>query len=159
MGEAKPVVVEPVRLCSAERSIPARSITPGAAQEAPSQPTTSVSGLVTADAVLANSGREPFGLVGLETMAAGGIAFTGSTGEDYVVPLHNAIVLETSDPTEIEGYVMYLEARPYLKEKIRIAAKETASMFTWAEVIKNLLQKLEYRARIQGLISMPSRKC
>jgi len=29
-------------------------------------------------AVLANSGREPFGLVGLETMAAGGIAFTGS---------------------------------------------------------------------------------
>ncbi len=108
-------------------------------------------------AVLANSGHEPFGLVGLETMAAGGIAFTGSTGEDYVVPLHNAIVLETSDPVEIEGYAMYLEAHPYLKEKIRKAARETASLFTWEEVIKNLIQKLEYRARIQGLLTMPSR--
>ena len=109
-------------------------------------------------AVLANSGHEPFGLVGLETMAAGGIAFTGSTGEDYVVPLHSAIVLETSDPGEIEGYVMYLKAHPYLKEKIRIAARQTASLFTWEEVIKNLIQKLEYRARIQGLITLPSRK-
>jgi hypothetical protein len=44
-------------------------------------------------AVLANSGREPFGLVGLETMAAGGVACTGSTGEDYVVPGQNALVL------------------------------------------------------------------
>ncbi|UCC61223.1 MAG: glycosyltransferase family 4 protein [Dehalococcoidia bacterium] len=110
------------------------------------------------NAVLSNSGHEPFGLVGLETMAAGGIAFTGSTGEDYVIPFHNAIVLETSDPIEIEGYVMYLEERPYLKEKIRIAANITASMFTWEEVIKNLIQKLEYRARTQGLITMPSRK-
>ncbi len=32
------------------------------------------------DAVLANSGHEPFGLVGLEVMAAGGIAVTGPTG-------------------------------------------------------------------------------
>src|SRR5690606_10308548 len=32
------------------------------------------------DAVLANSGREPFGLVGLETMAAGGLACPGCTG-------------------------------------------------------------------------------
>ncbi len=39
-----------------------------------------------ADATLANSGHEPFGLVGLEVMAAGGIAFTGSTGEDYASP-------------------------------------------------------------------------
>ena len=64
------------------------------------------------DAVLANSGREPFGLVGLETMAAGGMAFTGSTGEDYAIPFHNSIVLETSDPKEIETYVMYLAEHP-----------------------------------------------
>ena len=51
-------------------------------------------------AVLANSGREPFGLVGLETMAAGGVACTGCTGEDYVVPGQNALVLETTDPWE-----------------------------------------------------------
>jgi glycosyltransferase involved in cell wall biosynthesis len=59
----------------------------------------------TSDAVLANSGHEPFGLVGLETMAAGGIAFTGSTGEDYAIPYRNAIVMETADPKEIETYI------------------------------------------------------
>src|SRR5205823_6418152 len=32
-----------------------------------------------ADAVLANSGREPFGLVGLEVMSCGGVAITGAT--------------------------------------------------------------------------------
>lgn len=30
-----------------------------------------------ADVVLANSNHEPFGLLGLETMAAGGVVFTG----------------------------------------------------------------------------------
>ena len=40
-----------------------------------------------ADGVLANSEREPFGLVGLEVMASGGIAYVGRTGEDYAVPL------------------------------------------------------------------------
>ncbi|HEX3867819.1 MAG TPA: hypothetical protein VHV78_13750, partial [Gemmatimonadaceae bacterium] len=37
------------------------------------------------DGVLANSVSEPFGLVGLEAMAAGGVAYTGGTGEDYAV--------------------------------------------------------------------------
>src|SRR5262249_20468424 len=54
------------------------------------------------DGVLANSGREPFGLVGLEVMASGGVAFTGATGEEYARPFRNAIVLETDDPKEIE---------------------------------------------------------
>src|SRR5205807_10074409 len=35
-----------------------------------------------ATAVVANSGHEPFGLVGLEAMAAGGVAFVGATGEE-----------------------------------------------------------------------------
>jgi glycosyltransferase involved in cell wall biosynthesis len=107
------------------------------------------------DAVLANSGHEPFGLVGLEAMAAGGIAFTGSTGEDYAIPLHNSVALETPDPAEIEGYVMYLEAHPYLKEKIRAAARETASLFKWEDVIQKLIQKLELQAGVQGLLAMP----
>jgi len=55
------------------------------------------------DAVLANSGHEPFGLVGLETMAAGEVACTGSSGEDYAVPGYNALVLETTDPREFIG--------------------------------------------------------
>ena len=53
-----------------------------------------------ADAVLANSRHEPFGLVGLETMASGGVACTGNTGEDYVVSGQNALVLETGEPRE-----------------------------------------------------------
>ena len=45
------------------------------------------------DAVLANSIYEPFGLVGLEAMAAGGMIYTGGTGEDYAVNGRNAVVL------------------------------------------------------------------
>jgi glycosyltransferase involved in cell wall biosynthesis len=59
------------------------------------------------DAVLANSSHEPFGLVGLETMAAGGIAITGGTGEDYATSYYNSIVLETADAKEIEESIFY----------------------------------------------------
>jgi glycosyltransferase involved in cell wall biosynthesis len=109
------------------------------------------------DAVLANSGREPFGLVGLETMAAGGMAFTGCTGEDYAIPFHNSIVLETSDSKEIESYVMYLTEHPQEATRIRTAGRNTASKFTWDQVLENLIQKLEYQAKTQGLISMPEK--
>jgi glycosyltransferase involved in cell wall biosynthesis len=111
----------------------------------------------TSDAVLANSGREPFGLVGLETMAAGGIAFTGSTGEDYAISFHNSIVLETSDPEEIESYVMYLNSHPGEKEKIRKAARQTAGRFTWEQVAESLVQRLEYQAKSQGIIVVPEK--
>jgi glycosyltransferase involved in cell wall biosynthesis len=107
------------------------------------------------DAVLANSGHEPFGLVGLEAMAARGIAFTGGTGEDYAIPFYNSIVLESSDPREIEIYMMYLQDHPEEKEGMRRAARRTARLFTWEEVIENLTQKLEYQARIQGLLATP----
>ena len=65
-----------------------------------------------ADAVLANSGHEPFGLVGLEVMAAGGVAFVGSTGEDYAVPFLNAVVLDTDDPAEIRIALHFLRTHP-----------------------------------------------
>jgi glycosyltransferase involved in cell wall biosynthesis len=57
------------------------------------------------DAVLANSGKEPFGLVGLEVMAAGGIPVCGSTGEEYAEPFHNAIVCDTDDGRELAEYL------------------------------------------------------
>jgi len=101
------------------------------------------------DAVLANSGHEPFGIVGLETMAAGGIAFTGSTGEDYAIPYHNAFVLETSDPREIEGYLMYLRECPDEGIRIRSEARRTAAYFTWEAAAENLISKLENQARLQ----------
>jgi len=109
------------------------------------------------DAVLANSSHEPFGLVGLETMAAGGVAFTGGTGEDYAVHMRNAIVLETSNPREIEDYVTYLDDHEDKEEDIRNSARHTARGFTWEEIIKNLIERTEDRASMQGILWRPVR--
>lgn len=106
-----------------------------------------------ADAVLANSGHEPFGLVGLEVMGAGGVAFTGSTGEDYAIPFENAMVLDTSDPAEIVGYVAHLRNHPHDVEQIRRGAQATAATFVWDKVLENLISKLEYIARDQGVLT------
>ena len=105
-----------------------------------------------ADGVLANSGHEPFGIVGLETMAAGGVAFTGCTGEDYAIPYVNALVLETSDPVEIADYVMYLREHPEESSRIRKEARRSARLFTWEAAARNLIRKLENQARIQHVI-------
>ena len=104
------------------------------------------------DAVLANSRHEPFGLVGLETMAAGGIAFLGGTGEDYANHLRNCVVLETEDPEEIGDYAMYLLNHPHEAERIREEGRNTASQFTWGAAIANLIRKLEYQAQVQGVL-------
>jgi len=103
-----------------------------------------------ADGVLANSNHEPFGLVGLEAMAAGGVAYTGGTGEDYAIPFINSIVLETEDPLEITGYVTYLMDAPQEDMRIRRTAKRTARQFTWDVAVENLIGKLTNQARIQG---------
>jgi glycosyltransferase involved in cell wall biosynthesis len=81
-----------------------------------------------ADAVLANSGHEPFGLVGLE-------------------------VLDTADPGEIAGYVAHLQNHPSEKEEIRLGAARTAATFVWDRVLNNLVSKLEYIARKQGVLA------
>ncbi|HEY6539322.1 MAG TPA: glycosyltransferase family 4 protein [Ktedonobacteraceae bacterium] len=106
----------------------------------------------TADATLANSGHEPFGLVALEVMAAEGIAVTGSTGEDYAISLENAIVTETDDPDEIVGYLLYLRRHPDEQERIRKAGCQTARQFLWDQVIENLVSKLEFLGRKQDII-------
>ncbi len=108
-----------------------------------------------ADATLANSGHEPFGLVALEVMAANGIAVTGSTGEDYAISFENAIVTETDDPDEIVGYLLYLRRHPEEQERIRHGGNQTARQFLWNQVIENLVGKLEFLARKQGIV-LPS---
>ncbi len=95
-----------------------------------------------ADAVLANSGREPFGLVGLEVMAAGGLAVTGSTGEDYVRPFENAIACDTADPRELAAYLEQLAAEPALATRIRAAGIATARDYTWERVLQLMARKL-----------------
>jgi glycosyltransferase involved in cell wall biosynthesis len=108
-----------------------------------------------ADAVLANSGHEPFGLVGLEVMAAGGVVFVGSTGEDYAVPFLNSVVLDTDDPSEICIALDYLRAHPEIVRRIRSEAQETARSFSWENVVTGaLLNKLEYVC-LRQMVSPP----
>jgi glycosyltransferase involved in cell wall biosynthesis len=107
------------------------------------------------DGVLANSVSEPFGLVGLEAMAAGGIAFTGGTGEDYAVGGHNAVVLETLDPTEIVARWKELASSPELAARLRRAARKTAREYEWRTVVAILMQSLTHQAQRQGLLSSP----
>ena len=105
-------------------------------------------------AVLAHSTHEPFGLVGLETMAVGGVACTGSTGEDYVVPGHNALVLETTDPQEFVGLFGELRAKPALEQAIRRAARMTAKHYAWPQIMHQLLLP---RLRLLAGVSPPQR--
>jgi glycosyltransferase involved in cell wall biosynthesis len=91
------------------------------------------------DAVLANSRHEPFGLVGLETMAVGGIACTGCSGEDYAVPGRNALVLETTDPHEFLELFGELRANPALARGIRRAGRLTAQHYRWPEIVARIL--------------------
>jgi glycosyltransferase involved in cell wall biosynthesis len=97
-----------------------------------------------ADAVLANSGKEPFGLVGLEVMASGGIAVCGSTGEDYARPFDNAIVCDTGDPAELASYLEQLWSSADLRERMIERAVATARQFTWAAVLEILDAKLAF---------------
>lgn len=99
-----------------------------------------------ADAMLQNSGREPFGLVGLEVMAASGLVFTGATGEEYARPYENAIVLDTDDAHEIEATVVGLLSRPHETARMRREGLETAQQFTWDQVLQLLLRRLQYLA-------------
>jgi glycosyltransferase involved in cell wall biosynthesis len=96
------------------------------------------------DAVLANSGKEPFGLVGLEVMAAGGIAVCGSTGEEYADPFVNALVCDTNDGNELATYLRTLYADPKLREELRAQGKLTAARYTWTRALASLERKVAY---------------
>jgi glycosyltransferase involved in cell wall biosynthesis len=103
------------------------------------------------DAVLANSGHEPFGLVGLEVMAAGGLAVTGATGEDYAEAFRNALVLETNDPVELVTELTLLKERPKLAVSIRRHGRTTARAYVWEKVIDQLLLRVEFAAAQQSV--------
>jgi glycosyltransferase involved in cell wall biosynthesis len=103
------------------------------------------------DAVLANSGHEPFGLVGLEVMAAGGLAVTGSTGEDYAEAFRNALVLETDDPVELVTELTLLKGQPKLAASIRRRGRTTARAYVWEKVIDQLLLRVEFAAAQQAV--------
>jgi glycosyltransferase involved in cell wall biosynthesis len=97
-----------------------------------------------ADVVLANSGKEPFGLVGLEVMAAGGIVVCGATGEEYAEPFVNALVCDTGDGRELATYLRALFDDPALADELRRHGAETAARYTWAHVLESLGRKIAY---------------
>jgi len=99
-----------------------------------------------ADAVLANSGKEPFGLVGLEVMAAGGIPVCGATGEEYAEPFVNSIVCDTDDGLELATYLASTISDPRELHRMHAAAHATAQRYTWPMVINVLRRKLEFIA-------------
>ncbi|HET9095024.1 MAG TPA: glycosyltransferase family 4 protein [Candidatus Baltobacteraceae bacterium] len=103
-----------------------------------------------AAATLANSGKEPFGLVGLEVMASGGIPVCGSTGEDYAMPFENAIVCDTDDPRELATYLHRLFDEPQLAQVIREHATATARRYVWPAVLDILDLKIRYLTQTRG---------
>jgi glycosyltransferase involved in cell wall biosynthesis len=96
------------------------------------------------DVVLANSGKEPFGLVGLEVMAAGGIVVCGSTGEEYADPFVNALVCDTADGRELATYIRALLADEDMQKELRLEGAETAARYTWKHVLASLSRKVAY---------------
>jgi glycosyltransferase involved in cell wall biosynthesis len=106
-----------------------------------------------ATAVLANSGHEPFGLVGLEAMAAGGVAVVGSTGEEYARPYGNAIVVESEDGAEVAAALRGLVDRPALARRLRRTARRDARDFAWPAVLEGLLERLRYMSVHQQALS------
>lgn len=104
-----------------------------------------------ADAVLANSGHEPFGLVGLEAMAAGGLAFTGNTGEEYTGYNQGAVALDTDSPTEIVTQTLALKADKARARTMRRRAQKQAASFTWQRVQEVLMDKIQFVAERDGV--------
>ena len=105
-----------------------------------------------ADAVLANSCHEPFGLVGLEAMAAGGVAVVGMTGEDYALDGWNAVVVQQSRALAVVERLLEVWAHPAQAARLRQRARQTARRFTWGRVVERLLEVVLAQARLQGLL-------
>ncbi len=97
-----------------------------------------------ADAVLANSGKEPFGLVGLEVMAAGGIVVCGATGEEYAEPFVNALVTDSNDGRELAAYLGDLLVHPERADAMREAGSATCERYVWPVVLQILAAKVAY---------------
>lgn len=103
------------------------------------------------DCVLANSGHEPFGLVGLEVMACRGLAFVGATGEDYAQGMTNCVSVETEEPVEIAEYVEAVCGDKELSENLRREGLHTAAVYTWEHIIYDLSQKVRFIAAASGV--------
>jgi glycosyltransferase involved in cell wall biosynthesis len=89
-------------------------------------------------------------------MAAGGLAVTGSTGEDYAEPYRNALVLETNDPVELVTQLVLLKERPKLAASIRRRGRTTARYYVWEKIIDQLLLRVEFAGALQAVKPPPA---
>ena len=101
-----------------------------------------------ADGVLANSQKEPFGLVGLEVMACGGVAYLGRTGEDYAVPYGNSVVVQGDDPRELAAHLAVLRDQKALARRIRTDGRATAKRYAWPRILDGYEAAWESAARL-----------
>jgi ribosome-associated translation inhibitor RaiA len=67
------------------------------------------------------------------------VACIGSTGEDYAVPGHNALALETDDPQEFLDLFGTLRVNPSLERALRRAGRATAQQYTWSQIVHRIL--------------------
>ena len=109
-----------------------------------------------ADFVLANSKHEPFGLVGLEAMAAGGVVLTGPTGETYSSDGEGAIALDTEAAGELALKIQLLRHHSEKARAIRQAAPNVAARYTWENVTEILFEKIALAACHQDTQPLPS---
>jgi glycosyltransferase involved in cell wall biosynthesis len=110
-----------------------------------------------ADAVLGMSGHEPFGLVGLEAMAAGGVVFTGATGEEYGTGGRGVVVVDTDRPEEVVMRLLEFRTRPDRASGMRDTARARAADFTWDLVADILLDRVSLVVRTTGALPAVSR--
>jgi hypothetical protein len=108
-----------------------------------------------ADFVLANSKHEPFGLVGLEAMAAGGVVFTGPTGETYSADGVGAIALDTEQASELVLIIENLCDHPELTQTIRQVAPFIAACYSWENVLDILFEKIIIAGGQQAVNPIP----
>jgi glycosyltransferase involved in cell wall biosynthesis len=79
-------------------------------------------------------------------MGTGGVAYVGTTGEDYAQPLGNSVVVRTEDPREVADAAEYLRQRPELAKRIRTEGKQTAKRYVWPRVLDDMELVWEYAA-------------
>jgi hypothetical protein len=108
------------------------------------------------DFVLANSKHEPFGLVGLEAMAAGGVVLTGPTGETYSSDGEGAVALDTEQAGELVLTVRSLSGLSEKAQAIRQAAPYVAARYTWENVVEILFEKINLAAYHQNIVPLPN---
>jgi hypothetical protein len=72
-------------------------------------------------------------------MAVGGLACAGATGEDYVVPNWNALLLQTCDPLEFVMQFARLRRDEGEERALRRNGLATARGFEWSQVVSRCL--------------------